>query len=69
MKPTILPVSHPPFFLLSMPLLSNGSRRDGSNQVGGTKECGVDRNGDRPGRMFKAIIVEPTELQPLRSVY
>ena len=29
----------------------------------------VDRNGDRPGRMFEAIIVELTELQPWCSVY
>ena len=42
------------------------SGRDGSNQVGGASGMRVDRNG---GRMFEAIIVEPTELQPWRTVY
>ena len=43
----------------------------GSNSVGVTEtvKYANDHHYDRPRRKFKALIVEPTELQPRRSVY
>ena len=48
------------------------SGRAGCNQVGETEYLSgmrVDRNDDRPEDMFKAFVIERTEVQPWRSIY